>query len=148
MVVASNIAFLSEFIEIPASAQKWVIVVIPVLLAMYAFLLTAYFLSSKAAKSERMLGQQKRTSDLDHQTRKRSIMQIAEEELQVAELGRFLELVKAGKISAAEARAAILAGKTLGSLETEQRRDIDGDGRIGSPIPEVVERKNGAYHPR
>jgi hypothetical protein len=135
MVVASNIAFLSAFIEIPASAQKWVIVVIPVLLAIYAFLLTSYALSSNSAKSERMLGQQKRTAELDHQTRKRSIMQIAEEELQVAELGRYLELVKAGRISAADARGAILAGRTLQVEETRQGRDIDGDGNVGKSIP-------------
>jgi hypothetical protein len=148
MVIASNIAFLSEFISIPANAQKWVIVVIPILLSVYAFLLTAYALSSKAAKSERMLGQQKRAAELDHQTRKRSIMQIAEEELQVAELGRYLEMVKAGRISAAEARAAILAGRTLGQEEIRQNRDIDGRDGIGNlskPIPEIVERNNGAH---
>lgn len=131
MVVASNIAFLSAFIEIPEGAQKWVIIIIPILLAIYAFLLTAYALSSAAAKTERMLAQQQRTSELDHQTRRRSIEQIAEEKLQVAELNRYLQLIEDGKISAAEARAAIRAGRTLGQEETRQRRDIDGDGKIG-----------------
>lgn len=131
MVVASNIAFLSAFIEIPEGAQKWVIIVIPILLAIYAFLLTGYALSSSAAKTERMLWQQKRTSELDHQTRRRSIEQIAEEKIQVAELNRYLQLVEDGKISAAEARAAIRAGRTLGQEETRQGKDIDGDGKIG-----------------
>ena len=68
MVIASNIAFLSEFIEIPPAAQKWVIVIIPILLSTYAFLLTAYSLSSARAKSERMLHQMRHKSDLDHQS--------------------------------------------------------------------------------
>ena len=139
MVVASNIAFLSAFIEIPESAQRWVIIIIPILLAIYAFLLTAYALSSAAAKSERMLWSSKRTSELDHQTRSRAIQQIADEQLQAAELSRFLELVQSGKISAAEAKAAIRAGRTLGQEEKRQGRDIDGDGRVGQsqsrPMP-------------
>lgn len=149
IVVASNIAFLSAFVEIPTAAQKWVIVVIPVLLAVYAFLLTGYSLSSASAKSERMLYQQKRTAELDHQTRQRSIMQIAEEELQVAELNIYMDLVKKGKMSSAQAKAAIAAGRTLGQEEFHQKRDIDGNGTIGNgeKIPEMVERNNG-YHPQ
>ncbi len=132
MVVASNIAFLSAFIEIPASAQKWVIVIIPILLAAYAFLLTAYSLSSARAKSERMLNQMRHKSDLDHQTRQRGIMQIAEEELQVTELNLYMQMVADGKISAAHATAAIKAGRTLGQEEHRQGRDIDGKHGIGN----------------
>lgn len=128
MVVASNIAFLSAFIEIPASAQRWVIVIIPILLAVYAFLLTAYSLSSARAKSERMLNQMNHKSTLDHQTRQRGIMQIAEEELQVTELNLYMQMVADGKMSAAQATAAIKAGRTLGQEEIRQGRDIDGGG--------------------
>ena len=132
LVVASNIAFLTAFIEIPEAAQKWVIVIIPVLLACYAFLLTAYTLSSKEAKAERMLELQKRQAELDHETRQRSIMQIAMEDLQVEELKRYLQLVQDGKISAAQARAAILAGRTLGEEEIRQGVDLDGRAGVGN----------------
>lgn len=134
MVVASNIAFLSEFIEIPPAAQKWVIVIIPILLAVYAFLLTAYSLSSNASKSERMLHQMNHKSKLDHQTRQRGIMQIAEEELQVTELNLYLQMVAEGKMSSAQATAAIKAGRTLGQEEIRQGRDIDGHGGIGNGV--------------
>jgi len=130
VVVASNIAFLSAFVEIPDAAQKWVIVIIPVLLAVYAFLLTAYSLSSASAKSERMLYQQKRTSELDHQTRQRSIMQIAEEELQVAELGIYLNLVKEGKLTIVarpnqdEYETIGLIGKGMPDMSAFEDREI------------------------
>lgn len=132
MIVASNIAFLSEFVEIPAAAQKWVIIIIPVLLAIYAFLLTAYSLSSGRAKSERMINQMQHQSTLDHLTRQRGIMQIAEEELQVTELNLYMQMVADGKLSAAQATAAIKAGRTLGQEELRTGRDIDGRNGIGN----------------
>lgn len=132
MIVASNIAFLSEFIEIPESAQKWVIIIIPVLLAVYSFLLTAYSLSSGRARSERMINQMQHQSSLDHLTRQRGIMQIAEEELQVTELNLYMQMVADGKISAAQATAAIKAGRTLGQEEHRTGKDIDGKNGIGN----------------
>jgi hypothetical protein len=130
MVIASNIAFLSAFIEIPEAAQKWVIVIIPILLAVYTSLLSAYALSSNQARSERMLGQDKRKSELDNIIRQQSIMQIGAEKMQLAELNRYMELIEKGVISAADATAAMLAGRTLKQEEKRTKRDLDGDGRI------------------
>lgn len=153
MVIASNIAFLSEFVEIPANAQKWVVVAIPTLITIYTFLVTAYGLSSDSAASERMIREQKRASDLDNQTRQHSIEQIAGEQLQIAELKRYMELVADGKISAADAKAAIRAGRTLGQEEKRQGRDIDGRDGIGNLRPagayqstvELADNKNGNH---
>lgn len=132
MVIASNISFMTAFIHIPEAAQKWVVIVIPVLLATYTFLVTAYHLSSDAAASERITREQIRERELDHRTRQRSIEQIAEEQLQAAELQLYKKMVAEGKISAAQAKAAIRAGVTLGQLERETGRDIDRNGVIGT----------------
>lgn len=147
MVVASNIAFLSEFVEIPAAAQKWVVVSIPILLASYTFLFSAYALSSQEAKSERLTKEQERKQELDHRTRMKQMEMIGERNLQIAELERYMELVESGKISSADARAAIRAGRTLKQEELRQGRDIDGDNRIGEvPVP-VGMSKNGNRNP-
>jgi len=134
-VTASVLGFLTEFQEIPASAQKWIVYIIPVLLAFYTFLFAAYHLSSDAAASERITREQIRERDLDHRTRQRTIEQIAQERLQETELQLFMKMVEEGRISSATATAAIRAGKTLGQLEREQKRDIDGDGKIGQTSP-------------
>jgi len=131
MVIAANISFLTSFIEIPDFAQRWVVVVIPVLITFYTLLVTAYSLSSESAASERLLREQKRSSELDNDHRQRSIEQIASEQLQVAELKHYMKLVSEGKISSSEAKAAIRAGRTLGQEEKRQGRDIDGDGVVG-----------------
>jgi len=156
MVIASQISFLTSFVSIPDTAQKWVVVAIPVLITLYTVLVTVYSLSSDSAASERLAREQKRASDLDNTTRTRAIEQIAAEQLQVTELKRYLELVANGHISAASAQAAIRAGRTLGQEELRQGRDIDGIGGVGNgekfdktPIPELVERGNGnGAHPK
>lgn len=134
-VVAHNIAFLSEFQEIPPVAQKWVVVAIPLLLALYAFLLSAYALSSESAQAERLTREQQRRMELDHKTRMQGIEAIGAEELQLAEINRYIQLVQAGKMNAADAQAAIRAGRTLKQEEIHRGRDIDGDGNIGSVSP-------------
>lgn len=142
-VVASNIAFLTEFQEISPVAQKWVVVAIPLLLTLYAFLFSAYALSSESAKAERITREQDRRLALDHQTRIQGIQRIGQQQLQLAEIKRYMELVDSGLISAADASAAVLAGRTLGQEEKRQRRDIDGDNRIGDIPAPVVASKNG-----
>jgi len=132
MVIASNISFLTDFIEIPDAAQKWVVVIIPVLLGIYTFLVSAYHLSSDSAASERITREQIRERDLDYQVRRRSIEQIAEQRLQEAELTLFMKAVQDGMISSAQATAAMRAGKTLGMLERELGRDLDGNKHIGT----------------
>jgi hypothetical protein len=139
MVIASQISFMTSFVAIPDSAQKWVVIVIPVLITFYTALVTIYGLSSDSAASERLLNEQKRTADIEHTTRTRSIEQIAVEQLQVTELKRYMQLITEGKISAAEAQAAIRAGRTLGQEEMYQGRDIDGQYGIGN---------NGTARPR
>lgn len=135
MVIASNISFLSAFVEIPTAAQKWVVVAIPSLITFYTILFTFYSLSSNTAASERIVRETKKASALDNELRTASIEQIASEQLQSAELLRYMKLVQEGRISAAGARAAIRAGMTLGDLEVDLDEDIDGDGDIGN-IPE------------
>ena len=135
VVIASNIAFLSEYIDIPAGAQKWVVVAIPLLITIYTFLVTIYSLSSDSAASERLMREAKRESEMDHQIRIRSVEQIGMEQLQVAEIRRYQQLVLEGKITAAEAKAAIRAGRTLGQEERRQGRDLDGSGDIGNENP-------------
>lgn len=134
-VVASNIAFLSEFVHISPAAQKWVVVAIPVLITLYTFLFSTYALSSDQAASERLTREQERENDLDHRTRLKSIEQIGAQQLQVAEIRRYQQLVLQGRISAADAQAAIRAGRTLGQEETRQNRDIDGRDGIGNNAP-------------
>lgn len=131
MVIASNIAFLSEFVSIPANAQKWVVIAIPTLITTYTFLVSAYSLSSDSAASERLMREQERENELDHRTRIRSVEQIGMQQLQVAEIKRYQQLVLAGKITAADAQAAIRAKRTLKDEEIRQRRDIDDSGGVG-----------------
>lgn len=154
MVIASQISFLTSFVAIPDSAQRWVVVAIPVLITTYTVLVTVYSLASDSAASERLSREQKRSSDLDNETRTRAIEQIVAEKLQVAELNRYMELIGEGLISAADAKAAIRAGRSVGQEEIRQGRDIDGRHGVGNgerpasapvmtQIPEVVERGNG-----
>lgn len=141
MVVASNIAFLSEFVEIPPAAQKWVVIAIPVLIVVYTFLFSAYALSSDTAASERLMNEKERERELDNRTRMHAIRQIAAEKLQVAEIEAFERLVLQGLLSSAEALAAIEAGRSLKQEEIYLGRDLTGDHKIGDqpvvPLPQV-----------
>ena len=141
-VIASNISFMSDFVSVSPEAQTWVVKAIPTLITIYTFLGTFYALSSEKSRSERQSREQKRASDLDHAMRITGIEQIAAERLQMAEIVFFQQAVEAGKLSSAEAQAAIRAGKTLGQLEKESGRDIDGNGKIGVV---GVNRGNGSH---
>ena len=147
VVVASNIAFLTDFVEIPSIAQKWVVVAIPVLIVTYTVLFSAYALSSSQAASERLTNEMERERELDNKTRMNAIRQIAAEKLQAAEIEAFQRLVMSGLISSAEALAAIEAGRSLMQEELFLGRDLDGDGRIGrkshSEQPEIEKGPNG-----
>jgi TRAP-type C4-dicarboxylate transport system permease small subunit len=142
MVVASNIAFLSEFVEIPPAAQKWVVIAIPVLIVLYTFLFSAYALSSDTAASERLMNEKERERALDNRTRMHAIRQIAAEKLQVAEIEAFERLVLQGLLSSAEALAAIEAGRSLKQEEIFLGRDLTNDHKIGDqpmmmPVPQL-----------
>jgi hypothetical protein len=132
VIVASNIMFLTEFADIPPSAQKWVVIVIPLMFAIYTVLYTIYALSSEEAKAERLASENERKQNLDHRTRMRSIEQIATRQLQVAEIMVYKQMVMAGKLSSAEAAAAIRAGRTLAQTEAVLGRDLDGDHSVGT----------------
>lgn len=147
-VIASNIAFLTDFREIPHSAQIWVIVIIPILLAFYGVMYLVYALNSDHAKAVRLTRDAQRRMELDHQTRMANAQLVAQRTLQIEEIKAYWRLVNEGKITAAEANAAIKAGKTLGQLESEKGRDLDGNGNVGttarlrSPMPIVATKTN------
>lgn len=129
---ASVLGFLTEFRDIPASSQKWVVGVVPVLLALYAILLTVYRLSSQDEKSKRITEQMKRQQQLDHRLTMDMANLEGEEMMMLAEMQAYLKAVESGALSAGEALAAKRAGKTLQQLETERGRDFDGDGKVGN----------------
>jgi len=127
---ASVLGFLSDFEQIPHNAQEWVVKVIPVLLAIYAFLLTAYKLSSEEEKNNRLTEQLEKQQQREHRLQRRMAELEVEEMMMLAEDRSFIEAVEKGLLSAADAKAARRAGRTLGDLEVERGRDLNGDGVI------------------
>lgn len=132
-IAASVLGFLTDFKEIPHTAQKWVVGIIPALLAIYAYLLTAYRLSSEEEKSKRLTEQTKRKQQRDHQLQMDMADLEVEEMMMLAESKAYLSAIENGLISYAEAAAAKRAGKTLKQLEKEKGVDLDGDGIVGPP---------------
>jgi hypothetical protein len=130
MIGASVLGFLTDFQEIPHSAQKWVVGVIPVLLAVYAYLLTAYKLSSEEEKANRLTEQMKRQQQREHKLQMDLAELEAEEMMMLAESKAYLEAVERGVLTAAEASAAKKAGKTLKQLERERGEDLNGDRKV------------------
>lgn len=107
IVVASTVDFLTAFVSVPDWAQTWVIRVIPGLIVLYSFLLTAYILSSTKAESMRIIRESQREQELDHQTMSITLEQWAETEIQKAASKKYIKLVEDGLMTAADARAAI-----------------------------------------
>lgn len=103
-------------------------------------MVSIYHLSSESAASERITREQLREQELDNLTRQRAIEAIASERLAEAELLRYMTMVEEGRISAADARAAIRAGRTLGQEEMRQGRDIDGGGNVGNQARHLAPR--------
>jgi len=132
MVIASNISFLTDFIEVPHQAQVWVIMAIPSLMVLYAVCISVYILSSSEAAAKRMVREKQRENDLDHATREKLIEQWGREQVQKEQIKVFIRLVQEGAMSAGEAQAAINAGLTLGQAEKRMGRDLDGNGKIGN----------------
>ncbi len=114
MVIASNISFLTDFVEIPEFAQRWVIIVIPAMLFLYTALLALYQLSSHEAKSERTLRQKEKDMMLDHRARSRAIELINLEDLQVEEMKHTLALVKSRRVQIGRALANTRVDNMLG----------------------------------
>lgn len=113
IVVASTIDFLSAFVKVPEWAQYWVVRIIPVLFVLYSVLLTVYALSSNKAETNRMLAGRQHERDLDSRARKAAVQQMLEEQLEIAEMGRYVELVKSGTMTKAEAQARMAAENML-----------------------------------
>lgn len=135
IITASVLGFLSDFSQIPHGAQLWAAIGIPLLIAFYAVLLTAYNLSSEAAKTERITRDRKRKMDLENKTRMDNIRSLAGVKLQYAEIRLFWQKVNEGIMTAAEANAAIMAGETLMQTERRLGRDLNGDRQIGDNNP-------------
>lgn len=131
-VIASQISFLTNFIEVPEKVQTWVVVAIPLLITIYSILGTVYALSSEQAQAERMTNEAQRERDLDHQTRMTGIAQIGREKIQYALIQKFETLVLTGKISMGEAEMALEKGFNVAQLEEELGRDVDGDNVVGT----------------
>lgn len=134
-VGASVLGFLTDFKEIPHTAQKWVVGVIPALLAIYAYLLTAYHLSSEEEKSKRLTEQTKRKMEREHQLQRDMTELEVQEMMMLAEDKAYIDAVERGVLSYAEVSAARKAGKTLRQLEAEKGQDLNGDGKIESKRP-------------
>lgn len=131
LVIASQIDFLTSFVEIPTWAQRWVILVIPSLLTLYTFLLTAYHLSSDKAESLRITNEIRDEKALDSQTRRNFVRLAAEESFEQAELKLFVRLVQEGKLSRKQAMKAIENGWSIDTLEKFLGLDLNNDGTIG-----------------
>jgi hypothetical protein len=148
VIGASVLGFLSEFENIPASAQGWVVKVIPVLLALYAGLLTTYKLSSDEEKERRLTEQLERKMKREHATNRKLAELEVEEMMSLAEDKAYLEAVERGALTSGEATAARKAGKALKTLEKEKGQDLDGDGRVGHtenvPVAALTKGNNGA----
>ena len=129
-VIATNISFLTDFVEVPHQAQLWVTTAIPVLIATYSICGTVYILSSEEAAAKRLVSEKERENSLDHQTRLTLARQWGQQQMQVAEIKKYMKLVEEGKLSAADANASIMAGETLGQLEDRIGRDVDGVGNV------------------
>ena len=130
VIGASVLGFLSDFREIPHAAQGWVVKVIPILLAFYAFLLAAYKLSSEEEKSNRLTEQMKIQQRREHKLQRELAELEVEEMMALAEDKAYIEAVERGALSAGEAAAARRAGKTLRQLEKEKGEDLNGDGIV------------------
>lgn len=150
MVVSSTLGFLSEFAEIPAGAQKWVVIVIPIMLTTYAALLTTYKLSSRAAKAERLARESEAKMVLDQKVRMQGIQAIGKRRIQAASIKLYEEMVTRGLLSQAEADWAFNSGLSLSDIEKRLGRDLTGEGRIGDtsglrrPAPKTEHEKPNA----
>jgi hypothetical protein len=129
---ASVLGFLSDFKAIPHSAQKYVVWSIPVLIAVYGYCLTIYKLSSEKDQNRRMLKQMRNEADLEHELQMAIADDEAREMMRLAEISAYLAAVERGALTYGEAQAAMKAGKSLGQLEVEKGKDLDGNDQIGT----------------
>ena len=132
VIGASVLGFLTEFRDIPANAQEWVVKIVPVLIALYGGLLTVYKLSSDEERDNRLTDQLERKQRREHKLNRKLAELEVDEMMALAEDKAWIEAVERGALTAGEASAAKKAGKTLRQLEREKGDDLDGDGTIGT----------------
>jgi hypothetical protein len=137
-VVASTLGFLSEFKSVPPSLQKYLVWIIPSLFGLYFVLHTVYRLSSQKAKAERIAQQTKDRQELEHRMILEQLEMDGEEEIMVEEIERYKELIRLGKLTRGQARAAMRAGKSIPELEKEMNKDLDDSGGIGDTKPSPI----------
>jgi hypothetical protein len=114
-VLASVTSFMTGFVEVPASAQKWIVYGIPLLIAFYTVSIAVYKNASKVLQNRRFLENERVLNEIDRRLRRDTATLAAEEMLEAAEIARYMELVRSGVMSAAEANARVLADTTLGN---------------------------------
>jgi predicted nucleic acid-binding Zn ribbon protein len=122
VVIASIIDFMSAFNEVPAWAQTWVIRIIPALLVVYIFLLTAYALGSNKAEVRRKLKSDMEDSKLEIQQMISEAEQMAELEIKSKAVELFLQKMDAGGVDLAEVFAAAKSGDLASMIATESNR--------------------------
>jgi hypothetical protein len=127
---------------------------IPFLVAVYAFLLIAYKVSSEDEKNNRLSEQMRRQQRREHKLQ-RELVELEVEEMTALEEDRaWLGAVERGLLTAADVSAARKANKTLRQLEAERGEDLNGDGRIEgrslvtSPNGQNKETENPTRPPR
>lgn len=147
VIGASVLGFLTEFQNIPANAQGWVVKVIPVLLAGYAGLLTVYKLTSEEEKEKRLTDQLERKQLREHKLNRKLAELEVMDMLATAEDMAWVNAVERGALTAGEVAGARKAGKSLKQLEKEKNQDLDGDGKIGHgevvPVSSLTKGPNG-----
>lgn len=144
VIGASVLGFLTEFQDIPKSAQEWVVKIIPVLLAVYAGLLTIYKLTSEEEKEKRLTDQLERKQLREHKlNRKLAELEVADM-LAAAEDMAWVNAVERGALTAGDVAGARKAGKSLKQLERDRKEDLDGDGMIANtPAPLASQESTG-----
>jgi hypothetical protein len=148
VVGASVLGFLTEYRDIPAGAQEWVVKVIPVLLFVYAALLTTYKLKSDEERETRLTDQLKRKQLREHKLNRTLAELEVMDMAATAEDMAWVHAVERGVLTAGEMAGARKAGKSLKQLEKDRGEDLDGDGRIGTgeavPVAALTRGNNGA----
>lgn len=143
-IIASNIAFLSDFREIPHNAQLWVVVIIPTMIAIYAALFVIYTQSSEHEAAERAMRDQERTMRLNTRTAMNQAMLVAQDQLNTEKIASLFDWVDAGKISLGDVESVLSGKRTIEQLEKDRNLDLNRDGFIG----DVGENKSPALPAR
>jgi hypothetical protein len=148
IIGASVLGFLTEFQDIPPGAQRWVVVVTPILLACHLTFLTAYKLSSEEEKQKRLTEQLEREQKREHELNRKLVELEVADMMATAEDMAWMSAVERGALSAGEVMGYRKAGKTLMQVESEKGVDLNDDGKVG-PIATVppAQRTNGQKEP-